>query len=142
MAVTKTLDDIINRQDRYDLNKITFYTATDDQSLVIQDTDLYTIYLRFIAPYIGSYKVTPAQRSYYRYKPYLLSADVYGTPELGWMILAMNDRECAPQITLKQYVKLIPTTYLEELYDTVITNSTDKLSRTWTTYLPMVTTNA
>ena len=47
MAVTKTLDDIINRQDRYDLNKITFYTVTDDQSLVIQDTDLYTIYHYF-----------------------------------------------------------------------------------------------
>lgn len=139
MAVVKTLDDIINRQDRYDINKITFFTVTDDQSIVITDTDLFAIYRRFINPYIGTYSVTDAQRQYYRYKPYLLSADVYGTPELGWMILLLNDRECASKFTLKSYIHLIPGNFLEELYDTVITKSSDRLDKNWNTYLPMIT---
>lgn len=136
--VIKTLDDIINRQDRYDINKITFFTITDDQDLVIPDTNLFTIYRRFINPYIGEYKVTKAQRQYYHRKPYLLSNDVYGTPDLGWLILMLNDMECASKFYIKQTIRLIPGTYLEQLYDTVVTKSTDRLKENWNEYLTQV----
>ena len=39
-AVMKTLDDIINRDDRFDVNKITFFTQTDDRTLIIPDKNL------------------------------------------------------------------------------------------------------
>lgn len=135
MATVKTLDDVINFKSRYDLNKVLFFTQTDDKSLIIPDTNLFTIYRRYINPYIGTYKVSSKQREYYRRKPYLLSADTYGTPDLGWLILMLNDQECASKFYLKSTIKLIPGTYLEQLYDTIVTKSNGRLEANWNEYL-------
>lgn len=137
-TVFKTLDDIINEVNRYDYNKIVFLTQTEDKDLIIRDTDLFATYMRFIEPYIATYKVSDAQRSYYRYKPYLLSQDLYETPALGWMILMLNDRQCASKFTIKSTINLIPKTYLNELYDTIVTKSNTKLEKNWNIYLPLV----
>lgn len=137
-AVIKTLEDIINRQDRFDANKVVMFTVTDDGSLIIPDTNLFQIYRRYINPYIGTYKVSQKLREYYRNKPRLLSADVYGTPELAWLILMLNDRECPSKFTIKSTIRLIPTTYLTALYDTIVTKSTTKLEQNWNTFLPMI----
>ena len=137
-TVYKTLDSIINLQDRYDFNKILFFTTTDDESLVIPDTDLFTIYRRYIVPYVETYTVSDAQRSYYRYKPYLLSNDIYGTPSLAWLILMLNYQECASKFRIKSTIQLIPATYLNSLYDTIVTKSSDKLQLNWNEFLTKV----
>ena len=134
----KTLDTIIYQTDRFDINKILFFTITDDESIVIPDTDLFTIYQRYIVPYVQTYTVTDKQREYYQYKPYLLSSDVYGTPNLGWLILMLNYQECASKFRLKSTIRLIPGTYLNGLYDTIVTKSNDKLKKNWNTYLSKV----
>lgn len=136
----KTLQDIINISDRFDINKITFFTTTEDGSIIVPDTNLFEIYRRYINPYITSYSVTEAQREYYKYRPYLLSKDIYGTPELGWLILMLNDQECASKFRLKSSVRLIPANVLEQVYDTIVTKSSDKLNQNWNTYLPMAET--
>ena len=41
--VIKTLNDIINREDRYDLNQVLLYTVTEDGSLVIPDKNIFEI---------------------------------------------------------------------------------------------------
>lgn len=133
-----SLTDIINRDDRYDINKITFYTLTDDKTLIIPDKNLFEIYMRYIKPYVATYRVSEKERRYYRFKPYLLSLDVYGTPSLGWLILMLNDRECASKFYLKQSVRLIPVEYLNNVYDTVVTKSSDKLQANWNTFLTKV----
>ena len=138
MGTIKTLDQIINRRDRFDINKVLFYTVTDDGTLIIPDTNLFQIYRRYINPYIGTYKVTKAQREYYRYKPHLLSSDIYGTPELAWLILMLNDRECPSKFTIKSTIKLIPEPYLVNLYDTIVTKSNGKLESNWNKYLTML----
>lgn len=137
-TVIKTLDELINHQNRFDINKVTFFTTTDDGTLIIPDTNLFTIYRRYINPYIGTYTLTKAQRAHYRYKPYLLSTDVYGTPELGWIILMLNDQECASKFRLKSTIRLIRGDYLNELYDTIVTKSNDKLEKNWNKYLTLV----
>lgn len=137
--VVKTLEDIINHQDRYDLNKVIMYTTTDDGSMIIPDTNLFQIYRRYINPYIGTYKVSDKLRTYYRYKPHLLSADVYGTPELAWLLLMLNDRECPSKFTLKSTIRLIPAPYLASLYDTIVTKSNAKLEKNWNEFLPLIT---
>lgn len=136
----KTLDDIINTTSKYDMNNITYYTATGDSSLIIPDTDVFSIYSRFINTYVGSYSVTPKQRERYRYRPDILSRDVYGTPRLDWLIMRLNDRECPSEFKLKTTVKLIPTTALDSLYDSIVTKSTQALTENWNTYLPMTET--
>jgi len=135
MPDIKTLDDLLNRQDRYDLNKITFFTMTDDNDLIIQDTTLFQIYRRYVSDYVAVYNVAPKYRQYYRYKPRLLSYDVYGTPELSWLILMLNDRECPSKFTIKSTIKLVPSDMLSQLYDTVVTRSNDALSANWNEYL-------
>lgn len=139
MSTYKTLDDIISAKDsRYDINNVIFYTLTEDKDLIIRDTDLFTIYRRFINPYVGVYKVTTQQRQHYKCMPYLLSADVYGTPDLGWLIMLLNDQECASKFYLKSTVKLIPINYLEEMYDTIVTRSNERLRANWNEFIPQI----
>lgn len=137
-TVIKTLDDIINQNNRYDVNKITFFTSTDDKTLIVPDKNLFEMYFKYAVPYVGVFKVTDAEREYYKYKPELLSLDVYGTPTLTWMILFLNDRECASRFYLKYTVKLIPPQVLPEVYDTISTRSSKRLKDNWNKYLPLV----
>jgi len=137
-TVYKTLDDIINREDKYDFHKICFYTVTSDGELLIPDTNLFQTYIRYIADYVGTYKTTDEQRRYYKYKPALLSNDIYGTPNLSWLLLMLNNRECASKFTIKQYIRLITPKQLSTLFDTIVTKSNDKLEANWNEYLPLV----
>lgn len=50
----------------------------------------------------------------------------------------LNDMECASKFYIKQTIRLIPGTYLEQLYDTVVTKSTDRLKENWNEYLTQV----
>jgi len=139
MATLVTLQDVIDSRDsRYDMNNVTFYALTDDKSLLIKDTDLFQIYRRYMLPYIGTYSVTKEQRRRYLTKPKLLSADVYGTPDLDWLILMINDQECASKFRMKSTVKLIPSDSLAELYDTIVTRSNMRLQENWNRYLPAI----
>lgn len=137
-TVMKTLDDIINRDDRFDVNKITFFTQTDDKTLIIPDKNLFEIYMRYIRGYVGTFRVSKAEQRYYRFRPQLLSLDVYGTPALDWLILMLNDRECPSKFYLKNTVKLIPVEALDNVYDTIVTKSSDKLKANWNVYLRQV----
>lgn len=137
-TIYKTLDSLLSTTDRYDINKITYFTVTDDGTLVIPDTNVIDIYRRYVSPYIQVYKVTEKQRNFYRYRPYLLSADVYGTPKLGWLIMMLNDRECASKFTIKTTIKLIPLSVMGQLYDSLVTKSTSKLEANWAKYLTLV----
>lgn len=138
MATIKTLDDIINKNDRYDLNKISMYQYAIDDSLIIYSTDVFRLYYRFIRNYVEPYKISQVQRDYYYSKPHLLSQDIYGTPELAWLILRLNDQECPSKFRLKSRIYLIDPTTLSNLYDTVITRSTDKVKENWNEFLPAV----
>lgn len=138
MAVIKTLDDIINRNDRYDINKITFYQLSGDGSMVIQMSTLFDIYYRYIIPYIGVFSVTDAQKRYYKTKPHLLSADIYGTPDLAWMLMKLNNKESPSRFYLLDHVRLIPMSQLEVVYDTLVTKAAGRLNANWNKYLRMV----
>lgn len=138
--IYKTLDDILNRNDRYDINKIMYYTATDDGTLVIPDTNLFVIYRRYINPYVRTFTTTFAQREHYACKPHLLAHDVYGTPFLAWLILLLNDQESPSKYRMKSTIKLIPTQHLTAVYDTVMTKASEQLDLNWATYLEMVDT--
>ena len=134
----KTLNDIINTENRYDVNGITIFTKTEDGDLIIRDTDLFTIYMRYIEPYITTYTVTKEQREKYARKPEWLSQDIYGTPELSWLLIMLNDMECASKFYLKSTVKAIPPDNLGNNYDTVITRSNTKVTRNWNQFIPEI----
>lgn len=137
MAVDyKTLEDIIETQTRYDINNIMIFTMTDDLSLIICDTDLFQIYYKYIEPFVTTYKVTKEQREKYARKPEWLSQDIYGSPELAWLLIRLNDMECPSKFYLKSTLKAIDPDSLNDLYDTVITRSNDKITKNWNQYIP------
>lgn len=137
-SIMKTITDLIDRNDRYDFNKITFYTKTDVGDLIIHDDDLFRIYYRFISSYIGTYAIDLQQRMHYRGRPDLLAQDIYGTPELAWMILMINDKESPSKFFLKSTVRLISPENLSTIYDTILTRSTERLNQNWNEYLTQI----
>ena len=42
-ATYKKLSDILTTNDRYDINKITYFTMTEDETLVIPDTNVIDV---------------------------------------------------------------------------------------------------
>lgn len=131
MATIKTLSELISTQSRYELTKISYLTKTDDGDIIIPDTNVFTIYMRFIQDYITIYKVNDKQRRKYRCKPGLLSMELYGTPDLAWLILKLNDQESPSKFRLKSYIKLISITDLQTIYSNIVTNASDKLASNW-----------
>lgn len=130
-----TLDDVLTKEDRYDVNKVLFFAMTDDKTLVVKDTNLFTIYMRYLQQYVVTYKISKALRQYYRFRPDLFSTDLYGTPNLSWLILSLNGQECASKFRLKSTVRIIPAKFLANAYDTIVTKSSDKLSANWNEFL-------
>lgn len=138
MAVIKTLDDIVNRDDQYDINKITLYQMSGDGAFVIIGSTLYDLYYGYIQQYIGEYRVTDAQQRYYQCKPHVLSTDVYGTPDLAWLILRMNNRDCPSRFYLKQTVKLIPKNMIQDLFQVLTSKAGDKINKNHNKFLKRV----
>ena len=136
--VYSTLTDIINADERYDINKILFFTKTDDGTLVIPDTSLFDLYYRYAQPYVVELKTTDSQVKFYRGRPHLLSLDIYGTPYLAWMLLKLNDRECPSKFYLKKTVRLIPPSSIAEVYDQIATRSSARLAKNHNKYLKIV----
>lgn len=131
MAVYKTLAELLERDDRYDVNKITYFTHTDDETLIIPDMNLIDKYRRFIAPYVVQYTMTLKERNFYNYRPYQLSYDVYGTPDLGLMVMILNDKECPSKFKLRRKISLIPPNRLGELYELITMKSSERLEENW-----------
>ena len=131
----KTLAEILERDDRYDINKITYFTHTDDEDLIIPDLNLIDKYRRFIAPYVVQYIMNKRERDFYRCRPFQLSYDVYGTPDLGLMIMILNDKECPSKFILRKRISLIPPNRIGELYETITTRYSEKLEDNWAVQL-------
>ena len=132
MPAYKTLSELLERDDRYDVNKITYFTHTEDGDLIIPDLNLIDKYRKFIAPYVVQYVMNKKERDFYRCRPYQLAYDVYGTPDLGLMIMILNDKECASKFVLKKRISLIPPNRIGELYETITMRSSYRLEDNWT----------
>ena len=136
--IIKTLDDIINRVDRYDINNVTYFTKTEDGTLIIPDKNVFDTYIRFVRPYVKIFQVEPKHRRVYQFHPHLLSLDVYGTPSLEWLILMLNDRECPSHFYLKSTVKLIPKEIISTVFNMVATREAEALERNRNKYLTQI----
>ncbi|MDE6041887.1 MAG: hypothetical protein K2F99_09950, partial [Muribaculaceae bacterium] len=121
--VIKTLGDIVNREDRYDIKQISFYKRSDDGELITVDKTLLDVYMPLVRSYVVKYAVLDKEREYYKYKPQLLSLDVYGTMSLFWLIMQLNDRECPSKFYLRREIYLIPASVLAKAYTIISTKS-------------------
>ena len=131
--LVSTLDDIINREDRYDIEKVGFYSITDDHELVTLDSTLIDLYMKYVREYVGLYRVSKKEREYYRFRPQLLSLD--------WLIMKLNDKECSSKFYIKSTIRLVPKNVIEELYTTIATKSRHPITQNRNDYLRLVGEN-
>lgn len=129
----KTLDDLINVTDRYDPVNISYFSlaGSGEDKIAVISTNLFSMYQRYTYQFVQRYSVTDEQRRQYRCRPHLLSTAIYGTPNLAWLIMMLNNRECPSKFKLKKYIDLIPLEDLDELYDTIVTKNKKKLEANW-----------
>lgn len=129
----KTLDDLINFTDRYDPTKISFFSLAGegDDAIAVLSTNMFSLYQKYTYKFVQKYTVTDKQRIDFRCRPFLLSTAVYGTPNLAWLIMMLNNRESPSKFKLKKYIYLIPLETLDELYDTIVTRNKQKLDKNW-----------
>lgn len=83
----KTLQDVIDYSTLYDIRKYTRVNTVEGLQ-VIEET-LFDIYFKLIEPYVQRVStLTSHQR--YSYNPKLLARDLYGTPDLDWVLVKLN----------------------------------------------------
>lgn len=126
---TKTLSALINYTDIYDINNVAFLHTTG--YLVVKSTTAFQKFYPYVKDYLSSYRVTDDQREKYRYRPDLLSSDVYGTPMLGWLIMWMNGQECPSKFRIKQTIVLINPSQIQDVFITIKAKNQKALDANW-----------
>lgn len=133
LNTSKSLQDLINFTDIYDINNIAFLSTVDH--IVVKSTTGFQKFYPYVKQYLTTYKVTPEQREKYRCRPDLLSTDVYGTPTLDWFIMWMNGQECPSKFKIKQTIILVAPDSIQELFITIKNKNNVQLERNWTEHL-------
>ena len=126
MPIYKTLDDVIDAEVRCDINNFVFLKLSDDGTLIIPDTSLLVMYYPLIQNSIASVTVTMAQRKEFRCKPQILSTRIYGTPFMDWVLLQLNDRDCASHFHIGRYLRLIPPNDLNSVLELLSSKSAER----------------
>lgn len=131
--VIKTLDDLIEFTDTFDIRNTVFYRQVEN--LIIPATTSYDTYFVGYKDAIETFNTNREQRVKYSYRPNTLSVDVYGTPSLGWLIMKLNSCECPSKFKVRSRIKLIPKENLEEISVNIISKSKNALDKNWAEYL-------
>lgn len=75
--------------------------------------------------FIRTYKMNDIDATKYRYKPFMLSYNLYGTIELGYMLLSINHMTSAAEfVDLDQGVKLFTSDIIDFLNEMIIKEKT------------------
>lgn len=131
--VIKTLDDLIESTDTYDIRNTTYYRLIEN--LLVPATNSYDLYYTGYEQSIGTYSTNYAQRQKYSYNPFILSVDLYGTPSAAWLIMKLNNCECPSKFKVRRYLHLLSASDLQEVAVSIISKSTDRLEANWDEYL-------
>lgn len=115
MAEIKTLTDVINYTDKFDIKKIAFFETDEFKNVTVQTTQIDR-YSKLVKQYIEEFKSDSEHKEKYKYRPDLLSASIYGTPSLAWLILSLNGFESSSRFIVKNKINLIPPKALENLF--------------------------
>lgn len=75
-------------------------------------------------------KLTDEEKIKYKFKPRLLSFDIYKTTELAYIILAINDMWNVKQFTLYSgYVNMLPKAKMKELLSEIYRHEGDTIKK-------------
>ncbi|MBP5596638.1 MAG: baseplate wedge protein 53 [Pseudobutyrivibrio sp.] len=79
---------------------------------------------------ISTVTITLTEQEYfkYRFKPKLLAIDVYGNPELYFVILILNNMCSVKEFDVKK-IKMLPTSAMNDLLSSIYNSNRDFLSQ-------------
>ena len=79
---------------------------------------------------ISTVTITLTEQEYfkYRFKPKLLAIDVYGNPELYFVILILNNMCSIKEFDIKK-IKMLPTSAMNDLLSSIYNSNRDFLSQ-------------
>ena len=130
MAVVKTLSDLINRTNRFDIKNLAFFT-TDKFGITTIQTTQFDRYLSYVMTYADLYDVEDPQKEVYRFRPDLLSKAIYGEPNLDWLIMKLNDCESASRFVIRQGIRLIDPSALDTVLQELKAKDKDRIEANW-----------
>ena len=130
-ADTYTLKQFISMKSTDEITYRNLSILDSSHGLEILDHNLLRDYIPLLDDVIVTVTLSTEEMVRYRYAPDLLAYDVYGTPDLGLMIMILNDKECPSKFILRKRIRLIPPNRIGELYETITTRSSEKLEDNW-----------
>lgn len=98
----------------------------DNRNVLLLNTfTLLSKYRYHIAKYTKTYKMNEVDAQKYRYKPFMLSNDLYGTIELAPLIMSVNHMVSATEFTnLDQGLKLFSSEIIDFLNEIIVKDAT------------------
>ena len=92
----------------FNTDETMFYTKIGNQQVVI--SNIYDKYIDFIKSYTKRIKLSPVELQEYKYNPKKLSYKLYGTEELYYLILKLNNISHEIEFN-KKYIYLLEPRY-------------------------------
>ena len=105
----KTLQDVIDYETFFDIRK--YCQVKEVATVKFVDETLFDIYYNLLEPYIQRVKILPSHRRF-SYKPKLLAKELYGTPDLDWILIKINKMPPASFI-LRDMINIIQPVDIE-----------------------------
>ena len=120
-----TIPDVINS---YEIESVTegsisFKELINDE-VAIKFHNVISKYIDTMRPFITTYTLTDEEHYMYKCKPNLLCYELYGTPELGYSLLYINNMLSVTEFTRKT-IRIFTPNIKEVLKELMTLNRTD-----------------
>lgn len=102
-----------------DLHYKTVITNSKGEKLIVNMNGIFEKYYELLLDTVETIVLTGEEYTKYRYKPRLLSNELYGTPELHFMLLRLNNM-CSVTEFNKQEIKVFGTKLVGLLNEIII----------------------
>jgi hypothetical protein len=130
LSETYTLSDFIKQKTRDELTYRNLSILVKSHGLEVLDHNLLSDYLNDIEPYVVNMEFEdPVQQNKYKYAPDLLAYDVYGSVQLDFVILLLNDMIDYKEFDLS-VVRMLRSTDLFNIFNIIYNKNADYIDIT------------
>lgn len=130
LSETYTLSDFVKQKTRDELTYRNLSILVKSHGLEVLDHNLLSDYLNDIEPYVVNMEFEdPVQQNKYKYAPDLLAYDVYGSVQLDFVILLLNDMIDYKEFDLS-VVRMLRSTDLFNIFNIIYNKNADYIDIT------------
>lgn len=127
-SLTYTLDDFISMKISDNMTYYNFSILEKINNVQHLDTNLVEVYLDELKKNIVNIKLSETEYSRYKYNPDLLAYDLYGSVQLDFVILLLNDMYDPKEFT-KRSINLVYASDLSKFLNIIYTKENRYISQ-------------